>query len=158
FQEWKPPAPEQAKNPTPANDSQNVAKMVMLSWAPVQGATSYRIFMGPGSPDQPRGEQPGTAFQPNDLQDGVRYAWRVDTVNEGGGTTGGIWTFTVKPLLPPPLPTLPPPPGQAFSPMPADQARDVPPTTQLTWQGVPDAKSYRVFLGLASPDQLKGEQ
>ena len=33
---------------------------------------------------------------------GTEYAWRVDSINEFGTTTGDEWSFTVQSLVPPP--------------------------------------------------------
>lgn len=121
FEPWKPPAPEQAKNPSPSDKANDVSKTITLTWAPAQGAKTYRVHFGAGSPGKLEGEQPGTTFHPKNLQDGVTYAWRVDTVNEGGTTTGPIWTFTTHRPQPPKGPAVVQAPPEPVKPV------DVPP-------------------------------
>ncbi|MEE4330844.1 MAG: BspA family leucine-rich repeat surface protein [Wenzhouxiangella sp.] len=74
----------------------------------------------------------------SDLDFLTLYYWRVRARNDAGASGySTIRKFTTEdnPLQPPPVPVLLSPP---------DQAADVPTDTTLSWQGSPDATSYRL--------------
>jgi hypothetical protein len=69
------------------------------------------------------------------------YYWRIDEKNAGGTTLGTVWSFT----------TVPPPPGQASYPTPANGATDVSLTADLSWTAGSGATSHDVYFGTVNP-------
>ena len=90
------PPPGQASNPTPADGVMKVSRNVVLSWTAGNGADSHDVYFGtnpnPG-PSEFQGNQPGTTFDPGYPGKNTWYYWRIDEVNEGGTTTGVVWSF-----------------------------------------------------------------
>ncbi len=72
-----------------------------LSWSPVAGATSYRVFIAPDAAALSAMTVPvatvATAFYdlPSPLAFGKFYSWRVDAVTGSGVTTGAVRSFGI---------------------------------------------------------------
>ena len=90
--------PPKATEPQPEDGATNVEILKDLEWTAASGATSYIVYFGtapsPGN-NELQGEQNGTVFDAN-LDYGTTYYWRVDPKNEGGMTTGDVWSFTTR--------------------------------------------------------------
>ena len=90
------PPPPKATEPQPEDGATNVDILKDLSWDDAPGATSYIVYIGtapsPGDAER-QGEQAGTIFDAA-LKSGTTYYWRVDSKNDGGKTTGDVWSFT----------------------------------------------------------------
>jgi hypothetical protein len=88
-------APSKATTPDPADNETDVATDQTLSWVDGGGATSYDVYFGTesGSLDS-IGNQAGTTYDPGELDPETEYFWRIDSVNDGGTTTGDEWSFT----------------------------------------------------------------
>ena len=88
--------PPKATGPQPEDDATGVGIFVDLSWSPAPGATSYIVYFGTTpllGAGELQGEQPSTTFDAALRYDATFY-WRVDTKNDGGTTTGDVWSFT----------------------------------------------------------------
>ncbi len=88
--------PGQASNPSPADGAKKVSRNVILSWTAGSGADSHDVYFGtnpnPG-PSEFQGNQPDTTFTPGTLPRNTYHYWRIDEVNDGGTTTGVVWSF-----------------------------------------------------------------
>jgi hypothetical protein len=94
-----PLPPEQASNPTPADNATNITVDQVLSWTPAATATSRDVYFGITNPPPLIGNQTDTSYAPVLLEMDKTYFWRVDERNAGGPTTGPVWRFTVVPTL-----------------------------------------------------------
>ena len=92
------PPPPKATGPQPEDGATNVGILQDLSWTAAPGATSYIVYFGtapsPGNAEL-QGEQDDTTFDAN-LGHATTYHWRVDSKNDGGMTTGDVWSFTTR--------------------------------------------------------------
>ena len=70
------------------------------------------------------------------LEPGTTYYWRIDTENDGGATTGNVWSFTTVEGA-----------AKATGPSPADGATGVATTASLDWDDAAGASQYRIYLG-----------
>jgi spore coat protein CotH len=140
--------PLQATNPSPANAAINVSLTPTLSWTAGVGATSHDVYFGAFNPGTFRGNQAGTTFNPGTLLTNTTYYWRVDEHNAGGTITGTVWSFT----------TVPPPPGQATNPSPANAATYVGATTDISWTAGAGATSHDVYFGTTNPPTFRVNQ
>ena len=137
-------APEQASQPTPANSATGVAIGTNLSWTAGLCAQSHAVYLGTTNPPPYSVTQGGTVYNPpNDLASNRVYYWRIDEINSFGTTTGTVWSFTT---------ALPPPPGQAGDPVPADDSWGVLVTTSISWgAGLGYTESFDVYFGTTNP-------
>jgi len=142
------PPPGQATSPTPADIATNVSLTQDLSWTAGPNALSHDVYFGTVNPPPSQGNQAGTTFDTGTMANGTTYYWRIDEKNAGGTTTGTVWSFT----------TVPPLPGQASNPTPADSAPDVSITNDLSWTAGSDANSHDVYFGTESPGTFQGNQ
>ena len=88
--------PPKATGPQPEDGATNVPIHDDPEWDDAPGATSYIVYFGtapsPGSAER-HDEQEGTRFDAT-LKYGTTYYWRIDSKNDGGATTGDVWSFT----------------------------------------------------------------
>ncbi len=153
------PRPPKAKptSPKPAHGATGVTRNTNLEWSATSGATSYRVYFGTDStPDggELKGNLVETTFDPETLEYGTIYYWRVDSKNEVGTITGDVWRFTTEAT---PVPK----PAKATAPKPAHEATEVSRDTTLEWTAATGAMSYDVYFGtVSSPDSSErhGEQ
>ncbi len=103
-----------ASNPRPADEATDVPRDVVLSWDPMETATTRDVYFGTVYDDvndasraNPMGVllsqgQTATSYDPPDLLDfGMTYYWRIDEVNAPPDETifkGEVWSFTTEPL------------------------------------------------------------
>lgn len=101
-----------ASNPSPKDKATDVPRDVVLSWDPLETATTRDVYIGkvfddvndasranPGEVQASQG-QTATTFAPAGLEYGQKYYWRVDEVNappDGTIFKGNIWSFTAEP-------------------------------------------------------------
>jgi hypothetical protein len=98
---------EAAHLPYPPNKAENVPFNSILNWIPGSFAGKYNVYLGADISDvypdahtiqehvQP---QDVNYFDPNTLELGKTYFWRIDEVNESDPnklSTGNVWSFTV---------------------------------------------------------------
>jgi len=143
-----PPPLGQATNPNPANLATNVSINADLSWTASAGATSRDVYFGTSSPGTFQGNWTGTTFDPGTMNTNTTYYWRIDEKNAGGTATGVVWRFT----------TVPPPPGQATNPSPANLATNVSVIADLNWTAGAGATSRDVYFGTSSPGTFQGNR
>ncbi|HLB72850.1 MAG TPA: LamG-like jellyroll fold domain-containing protein, partial [Sedimentisphaerales bacterium] len=90
-----------AWNPYPENNAQDVARDVVLSWSPGDGAMAHTIYLGADDPVnmvQVAGPQgPNSYNPPGDLNLGTTYYWAV--VESPGLEMGRTWKFTTSNYL-----------------------------------------------------------
>jgi len=90
-----------AWNPIPRHGATDVARNVVLSWNPGDGATAHTIYFGADDPAnmvKVAGPQVGTTYDPpGDLNLGTDYYWRV--VESPGMGTGRTWKFSTSNYL-----------------------------------------------------------
>ena len=90
--------PGKATNPTPFDGQSDVnRKAVTLSWTAGSGAASHDVYLGTTAglgPENFKGNQTSTSYEPSVLRKGITYYWRIDEVNSYGTTPGDVWSFT----------------------------------------------------------------
>jgi len=90
-----------AWNPTPMHGAVDVARDVVLTWSPGDGATAHTIWFGadnPGNMVKVAGPQAGATYDPpGDLNLGTTYYWAV--VESPGLVMGRTWKFTTSNYL-----------------------------------------------------------
>ena len=104
--------PTVAKAPTPADTATDVPRDVALSWSPGDSADTHDIYFGTNLADvndasrtDPRGVlvssgHDANAYDPDLLEYGTTYYWRIDGVNAPPDSTifkGPVWTFETEP-------------------------------------------------------------
>ena len=105
---------DMASNPSPENEATDVPRDVVLSWDPMETATTRDVYFGKvyddvndASSDDPRdvlvgAGQTDTTYDPDGLLEyGQTYYWRVDEVNAPPDNTvfkGRVWSFTAEPF------------------------------------------------------------
>ena len=103
-----------ATDPNPADEAIDVPRDVVLSWNPMETATTRDVYFGASFDDvndatraDPRGVlvsqgQAATTFDPPGLLDfGQLYYWRIDEINAPPDSTifkGNVWSFTAEPF------------------------------------------------------------
>ncbi|MHC4519741.1 MAG: LamG domain-containing protein, partial [Planctomycetota bacterium] len=104
--------PENAANPSPADEQQDVPIDVVLSWTPGEFAHTHNVYFGTGFDDVNEADtgsdllvgpgQTDTSYDPDrPLDFGQTYYWRVDEVNAAPDNAvfkGAVWSFTVEPF------------------------------------------------------------
>jgi hypothetical protein len=94
-----------AHSPNPPDGDQMVLPDVILSWNPGVRATSHDVYFGTsradvaaGTGDTFKGNQLGETYNPDGLQTGTSYYWRIDEVEADGiiGHAGEIWSFRTR--------------------------------------------------------------
>jgi hypothetical protein len=106
--------PVAARDPNPADQSDDIYKNAVVSWTPGTFAAVQNVYLGTSFADvntadagNPLGvlaslEQEASAYDPaGALEYGQTYFWRVDGVNSVDGTVyrGPVWSFTVEPVV-----------------------------------------------------------
>jgi len=85
-----------ACNPVPVDGAVNVSTESLLSFSPGRSAKEHIIYLGTDLDrlgDAPH-RQDANNFDPNGLELGKTYYWRVDEVNDTRIRPGRIWSFT----------------------------------------------------------------
>ncbi len=97
--------PSKAVNPSPANSASSVELVTsQLSWDDGGDADTFNVYFGiSGSQVLVSSAQVAETWDiPSEtLGYGVTYAWRIDSSNGEGTTTGDTWTFTALEFDPP---------------------------------------------------------
>jgi len=102
-----------ASAPQPASGATDVAREVVLSWAPGEFAASHDVYFGTDSSAVEQASrmddrgvlvsigQTPASYDPEGVLDfGKVYYWRIDEVNappNGGISKGSVWSFTTEP-------------------------------------------------------------
>ena len=99
-------APGLSRNPSPANEADDVLRDGILSWTSGQYAAQHNLYLGTDYQDVNTATLATAAglevnsFDPGRLEFGQTYFWRVDEVNGTPDKTvfkGNIWSFTAEP-------------------------------------------------------------
>lgn len=100
-----------ATDPSPADGATDVPRDVVLGWTPSEFAARHDVYFGTSLDDvnnatvsaDPSGAYAGrqdeTAYDPDGLEFGRTYCWRVDEVNAPPDSTvfkGNVWRFTTE--------------------------------------------------------------
>ncbi|TSA53275.1 MAG: hypothetical protein D4R45_05825 [Planctomycetaceae bacterium] len=100
--------PGRATDPNPADGAVEVRPDVILSWTPGANAVSHDVYFGRDNPGHPvslafMGNQEMPIFDPDPdwLDGGTTYFWRIDEVNSNGKRIGVLWKFTTSDSPPP---------------------------------------------------------
>mgnify|MGYP000666335887 CR=1 FL=1 len=94
---WIPGRQEQqTSHPIPASRSADIATNTDLIWRPAYKTTSYKVYMGTSSDSLSlMKQQTNNIFQPDKLNLGTTYYWRVDALTAAGDTIiGDVWHFS----------------------------------------------------------------
>lgn len=145
--------PGLALNPVPADSATDIPVLnTQLSWSAANRADSYEIYIGLEDAYWSIGTTTTTSITiPDALNYSADYVWRVDPTNEFGTTTGTVWHFTTEAELPPL-------PGQASNPSPANGAQNVPVTvTLVSWSAADGAEAYEIYWGLTPTPGYVGQ-
>ena len=92
--------PTAVNTPSPETDAMYLEKTPTLMWEASLNANNYDVYFGTQNPPAFVRNQTGTTFNPGELENGIKYYWRIDGKNLNGTTEGQIWNFTVKPFVP----------------------------------------------------------
>ena len=106
-------SPETAISPNPEDGATDVSRDALLSWTAGTYAATHDVYfgtsaedVGAASADNPLDVlaspgQTATTFDPERLELGQTYYWRIDEVNAAPDFTvfpGKVWSFTVEPV------------------------------------------------------------
>ena len=106
-------SPETAISPNPEDGATDVSRDTLLSWTAGTYAATHDVYfgtsaedVGAASADNPLDVlaspgQTATTFDPERLELGQTYYWRIDEVNAAPDFTvfpGKVWSFTVEPV------------------------------------------------------------
>jgi len=95
--------PSKATNPTPTDAADDITlDQATVTWEDGGGATSYNVYYGEdaGSLELVSEGQAELSFTISGATSGspfdytISRAWRIDSINDAGTTTGDVWTFT----------------------------------------------------------------
>ncbi|WP_211208889.1 fibronectin type III domain-containing protein [Mariniradius saccharolyticus] len=139
FQTIAPPTPPTLVAPN--NQSLDLSTSVLLTWAAVSNATSYRVQVATvqdfSQVQRDVSNISSTQLQLDNLSEGVTYYWRVRAGNMAGTSSySTVWEFSTKrPLTPPAAPVLL---------TPSSNAVVATGKVLFSWQGVSNANSCRL--------------
>lgn len=88
--------PVSVRGPFPENNSIIIETSPTIMWNPSFNADSYDVYFGTENPPSFIHNQEATSYDPEKLEKGKMYYWKIDAKN-GNGTTNGLnWSFYVK--------------------------------------------------------------
>jgi len=129
--------PKTAYFPDPADGAEFVDPNAVLSWTAGLDGGLHTVYIGDNFDDVNNatgGESQGSlTYNPDTLELGKVYYWRVDEYDGADTYKGDIWSFTT--------------PGAVGNPVPAYGAADVKMTSTLSWTPADNAASHEVYFG-----------
>jgi hypothetical protein len=129
--------PKTAYEPVPADGAGSVNLDVILEWTEGFGAKLHTVYFGDNYDDVNNatgGSAQGVkTYQPDSLEMGNTYYWRVDEFDAVDTYKGDVWSFTTV--------------GAVGSPNPSNGAVDVKQTAVLTWVPSAHAASHQIYFG-----------
>ena len=156
-----PGGPGLASKPAPAHRMQHVAAptwrsgstvfTTTLCWRPPADAVSQDLYFGPEGLVQrvATGLPAAVTSYPTNVEAGLTYHWRVDTVDAAGTTEGDVWIFETTRLM------LPEPARVAF---PKHLTSTSKTALLLEWFAGKGATSHDVYFGSSFPLTFLGNQ
>jgi hypothetical protein len=93
--------PLPASLPGPSDGKNYVKTSQVLTWKKGVGSNSHLVYFGTTNPPALIAEIYNTFYQPDELEWGKTYYWRVDEKNAYGTTEGPVWSFTTRESLSP---------------------------------------------------------
>lgn len=78
--------------PNPNNGSTNISTTAGLSWLP-GNAANYDVYFGKDNPPAFVLNQTGANYEPDTLENGTTYYWRIDAKSDSETAEGMIWSF-----------------------------------------------------------------
>ncbi len=136
-----------AKYPTPKDRSTNVLINSKLSWTAGDSTISHDLYLGTKSDSLIFiSNQETKNYDPDTLNYGTVYYWRVDQVTNDSTVTGLLWSFTTE--------EEPIPPTLAENPKPADGSVDERTSLLLKWDPGKRTKSVKIYFGTVIPPPL----
>jgi hypothetical protein len=89
---------DSACNPVPVDGAVNVSAEALLSFSPGRSAKDHIIHLSADIEDlgNKSHRQDANTFDPNGLELGRKYYWRIDEVNDTRLLPGRIWSFTTE--------------------------------------------------------------
>jgi len=89
--------PAQASEPAPADGAADVSVDAALAWRSGRDAVSHDLYLGADADTLVLAETVQTAsYQPDALDFGTTYAWRVDENQEAESWEGPVWSFSTQ--------------------------------------------------------------
>jgi len=88
--------PEEPSNPYPENLATSVPLEVELGWTNGENTETVDLYFGTNNPPTNivlNNVAVATSYDPDDLELGTEYFWRVVCRNNWGATEGPVWTF-----------------------------------------------------------------
>ena len=129
--------PRTAYNPIPADGAEFVDPNMLFTWTVGFGAKMHTIYIGDDYDQVNNAEggptQVSATYDPESLESGKVYYWRVDESDGVETYKGDIWNFTT--------------PGAVGDPVPAYGAEGVKMTATLSWTPSDNAASHEVYFG-----------
>lgn len=89
-------APDRVNSPTPADGAAGLPVSLNLSWAPSEGATSYRVTVA-GDVSVGPFDTTQNSVAVDGLTPGITYRWQVEAINEIGSSFSDLFAFTTAP-------------------------------------------------------------
>lgn len=150
--------PEEAHDPSPADEAVDVGLGGMLSWSAGCSAMAHDVYLGtnptPGAAEFVGRLSITMYWHTPGFAPCTTYYWRVNEVEADANSvhTGEVWSFTTGP-------------EEARNPSPADGATDVPVDVVLSWSGGCSTDWHEVYFGTnysevqdGTGDTYKGSQ
>ena len=88
---------EQATNPVPFDNANNVASTLDLMFTRDDSKYDYHVYLGESENSLNGVGLTDNIYHVTELQPNSKYFWRVDVSNNGQITAGQTWSFTTKP-------------------------------------------------------------
>jgi hypothetical protein len=154
FTTWINHPPNTPSNPTPANGATNVDINADLSWNcsdPDGDPLTYDVYFDTNNPpvNKVSSGQSETTYDPGTLNFDTTYYWKIVAFdNQGGTTSGPVWSFTTEENEPPNTPS---------NPSPANGATNVDINADLSWDCEDpngDELIYDIYFGTTSPPPI----
>lgn len=91
--------PGNAKEPFPANGSNDVDENIILHWKSGMDAASHDVYFGTTNPPPFVLSTNETKYVPGKINENTIYYWRIDEKNNSGITKGEVWNFSRSPNI-----------------------------------------------------------
>ena len=148
--------PSAPTSPEPDNGAESIPLSVVLSWdngeSDCDGLTAtYDVYFGTSStPSFHHNNGSSKSWDPPALESNTLYYWRVVARDANGSTTGNTWSFRTTGSV-----NCEAGPSSLSSLSPADDATDVSPDQNLSWQGGESqcpglTATYDIYFGTSS--------